>query len=262
MTPRLIASTFSPSRPLPKSSSPKSSSSKSKGRSRSWLGLGCAIASLAAHGALLAVVVPRSNQAPLPAEDLAETSPPLGDVSVTVLPSPAPPPAVVPVPPAPAAPAAPVTQAAPQAPTAPLPTVQPQVPPQPAAPAPEPAPFTPPEPAAAPEPPPPALYADFPHLEGAQAACEGLADCWRSPVSSSWRGAAGDLQARLEAQGYTVSNVTGEVLSIDSGVLVYAVTKPGEADYYLNFVSVDNDVLYTMTAIPMTEAQVVALQRS
>ncbi|PZO42608.1 MAG: hypothetical protein DCF17_08305, partial [Shackletoniella antarctica] len=119
----------------------------------------------------------------------------------------------------------------------------------------------PPEPPAAPEPPPPALYADFPHLEG-QAACEGVADCWRSPVSSSWRSAAGDLQARLESQGYTVSNVTGEVLSIDSGVRVYAVSKPGEANYYLNLVSVGEGLLYTMTAKPMTADQVVALQRS
>ncbi len=80
-------------------------------------------------------------------------------------------------------------------------------------------------------------------------------------MSSSWRSAAGDLQARLEAQGYTVSNVTGEVLSI-SGVQVYAVSKPGEANYYLNLVSVGKGLLYTMTAEPMTADQVVALQRS
>jgi hypothetical protein len=99
-------------------------------------------------------------------------------------------------------------------------------------------------------------------LDGAQAACEGLADCWRSPVSSSWRSAAGDLEARLESQGYTVSNITGEVLSIDSGVRVYAVSKPGEPNYYLNLVSVREGVLYTMTAEPMTSDQVLALQRS
>ncbi|PZV03754.1 MAG: hypothetical protein DCF32_13245, partial [Leptolyngbya sp.] len=114
-----------------------------------------------------------------------------------------------------------------------------------------------------PEPPaPPSPYASFPHLEGAQAACEGLADCWLSPVDSSWRGAAVDLQARLESQGYTVSNITGEVLSIDSGVRVYAVSKPGEPDYYLNLVSVQEGVLYTMTAAPMSDDQVLALQRS
>ncbi|MBE9112343.1 hypothetical protein IQ273_23370, partial [Nodosilinea sp. LEGE 07298] len=135
----------------------------------------------------------------------------------------------------------------------------PSAPPEPVAAEPEPA-FVPPP--AASEPAPPALYANFPHLDGAQAACEGLADCWRSPVSSSWRGAASDLQARLEAQGYTLSNVTGEVLSLDSGVRVYAVSKPGEANYYLNLVSVRDGVLYTMTAEPMTTDQVLALQQS
>ncbi len=212
------------------------------------------------------MVVPNSNQAPFPVEDLAETSPPLDDVSVTVLPKSAvdSPPAVAPAAPVATAPAAPVSPAAPQAPTAPIPTAQPEPPPQPqpVAAAPEPAPFTPPESSAAQAPPPPALYANFPHLEGAQAACEGLADCWRSPVSSSWRSAAGDLQARLESQGYTVRNITGEVLSIDSGVRVYAVSKPGKAEYYLNLVSVREGVLYTMTAEPMTSDQVLALQRS
>ncbi|PSN14732.1 hypothetical protein C7293_10450 [filamentous cyanobacterium CCT1] len=89
-----------------------------------------------------------------------------------------------------------------------------------------------------------------------------MADCWRSPVSSSWRGAASALQARLEAQGYTLNNVTGDVLSIDSGVRIYAVSKPGEASYYLNLVSVRDGVLYTMTAEPMTSEQVLTLQRS
>lgn len=212
------------------------------------------------------MVMPNSNQAPLPAENLIETSPPIDDVAVTVLPKAAtePPTAVVPAAAGAAAPAAPVSQAAPQAPTAPIPTVPPQAAAsQPVAAAPEPAPFTPPAEPTTPDPPaPPALYANFPHLEGARAACEGLADCWRSPVSSSWRSAAGDLQARLESQGYTVSNITGEVLSIDSGVRVYAVSKPGEPEYYLNLVSVREGVLYTMTAEPMTSDQVLALQRS
>ena len=59
-----------------------------------------------------------------------------------------------------------------------------------------------------------------------------------------------------------MSNITGEVLSIDSGVRVFAVSKPGEPDYYLNLVSVREGVLYTMTAEPMTSDQVLALQRS
>lgn len=256
MTPRLVASTFSPSR----------SSPRPKGRSRSWLGVICAIASLAAHGALLVLVIPDSTPDAPPVENLAETSPLSDDVAVTVLPKPAVDPSPADIPAAPAAvpqaapPAAPPV--APPAPTAPLPTVQPEAPPEPVTAVPELAPFTPPEPPRPPEPAPSAPYADFPHLEGAQAACEGVADCWRSPVSSSWRGAAGDLQDRLESQGYTVRNVTGEVLQIDSGVRVYAVSKSGEAEYYLNLVSVREGVLYTMTAEPMTTDQVLDLQRS
>ncbi|MBD1873498.1 hypothetical protein H6F75_08395 [Nodosilinea sp. FACHB-131] len=260
MAPRLTTPPFSLSR----------SASKPKGRSRSWLGVGCAIASLAAHGVLLALVIPESNQAPPLAEDLAEPAPPLEDVALTVLlPAVEAPPAVAPVkaPPALASPqpgvattAAP-PQAAPQASPAPVPADQPKPSPQPAAAAPEPAP-TPPAVPASELPGPPGLYANFPHLDGAQAACQWLADCWRSPVSSSWRSAAGDLQARLESQGYTVSNITGEVLSIDSGVRVYAVSKPGEPNYYLNLVSVREGVLYTMTAEPITSDEVLALQRS
>lgn len=223
--------------------------------------MGCAIASLAAHGVLLALVIPDSDPAPPLAEDLAETPPPLDDVTLTVLPPTVEaPPAVAPAEPRPTTTAAP-PPAPPQAPAAPAPAAQPQPSPQPLAETPEPAVTPPPAPAVEP-PAPPALYANFPHLDGAQAACEGLADCWRSPVSSSWRSAAGDLQARLESQGYTVSNITGEVLSIDSGVRVYAVSKPGEPEYYLNLVSVREGVLYTMTAEPMTSDQVLALQRS
>ncbi|OKH44823.1 hypothetical protein NIES30_21570 [Phormidium tenue NIES-30] len=211
---------------------------------------------------MLALVIPDSNPAPPLAEDLVKTPPPLDDVTLTVLPSTVEaPPVVTPAEPMPDTTAAP-PPAAPQAPTPPpISAAQPQPSPQPVAQTPEPAVTPPPEPVVDP-PAPPALYANFPHLDGAQAACEGLADCWRSPVSSSWRSAAGDLEAQLESQGYTVSNVTGEVLSIDSGVRVYAVSKPGEAEYYLNLVSVREGVLYTMTAEPMTSDQVLALQRS
>ena len=272
MTPRLTTPPFSLSRPAPAPAeqAPTGAPQQSPRQSRSWLGGVCAIASLAAHGILLALVIPSPNQARPPVADLAEPAPPLDDVSVTVLPKPAlpaaaPPPAVVSAAPRPTAPAAPVAPA--------LPTAAPAAPPAAAAPetAPDTAPETAPEtappaaftPAADPEPPPPpSPYANFPHLDATRAACEGLADCWRSPVSSSWRSAAGDLQARLEAQGYTVNNITGEVLSIDSGVRVYAVSKPGETDYYLNLISVREGVLYTMTTAPMTTDQVIALQRS
>lgn len=256
------------------------------GKSRSWLGPLCVVASLAAHGALLAMVMPDSNPAPSPTEAIGEE--PLDDVAVTVLPKtalelePAAPkpaaiatalsPAVNPSSPLPAAvqPSSAPTQPSPapaqQPPRAQPPRVQPPQP-QAAASSPTPPSTAVPEPAftpqpVAPEPEPPGLYANFPHLDGAQAACEGLAACWRSPVSSSWRGAANDLKDRLEAQGYTLQNVTGEVLSMDSGARVYTVSKPGEAEYYLNLVSVREGVLYTMTAEPMTSEQVLALQRS
>ena len=220
---------------------------------------------------LLAMVMPGQESDPQPPEPLAETLPPPNDVVVTVLPRSeavapppeapppeAPPPAVAPpAPPAPVAPAAaspeevapPEAMALPEVPAAEPPVAEP--------------PALVPPPATVLEPEPPAPFADFPHLDGAEATCPGLATCWRSPVSSSWRAAAGDLQNRLEAQGYRLSNVTGEFLAIDSGVRVYAVTKAGEPDYFLSFVSMsDGGVLYTMTPEPMTREQVLALQRS
>ncbi|MGB3138385.1 MAG: hypothetical protein WBB18_16375 [Nodosilinea sp.] len=261
MTPKLIASPVRLNRP-------------SQVRSRSRLGPVCVAASLAVHVALLALVLPNSEKA---SSEAAETMSPPETIAVTVLPNPIveayaaevtaaeEPVAEGPLEPAsgkaPAPPPAaqqaqaqinPLAQAQPEpeltllrAESAPKPSFEP-----PSTPLPE------PQPAA------PAPYADFPHLSGAQSTCAGLVDCWRSPVSSSWRGAAGDLQAQLEVQGYTVNNVTDEVLSIDSGVRVYAVSKPGESNYYLSLVSVRDGVLYTMTAEPMTSDQVLALQSS
>jgi hypothetical protein len=211
---------------------------------------------------LLALVVPGPNPESLPDETLVESPIPSENISVTVLPKPAPASAPEPAPEPAAMPLAPV-QAPLPAPQVQIPEPVPQPEVEPIAAAPEPDPFTPPpDPPAPAEPPAPVPYADFPHLPGAEANCNGVDDCWRSPVSSSWRRAAGDLQAQLEAKGYRVDNVTGEVLSMDSGVRVYAVSKPGEADYYLNLVSVRDGVLYTMTTEPMTSEQVVALQQS
>ena len=245
MTPRLAASPFALRRP----------SSQKPARSRSWVGLLCVAASLTAHGALLALVLPSPTAKNLPADSPGEPPVVLEDIAVTVLPKPV----VVDALPTeeiaqPTAPV-PVLQAAPPAVSAaPVPPVSPPVP-SPVVPEPvPPAPPAPPEEVSGP-------YVNFPHL-GGQTACQGLSDCWRSPVSSSWRSVASDLEERLEAQGYTLSNVTGEVLAIDSGVRVYVVSKPGEPDYFLNLVSVADGVLYTMTAEPMTSAQVLVLQRS
>ncbi|WP_155523779.1 hypothetical protein [Nodosilinea nodulosa] len=253
MTPRVTA----PSLPL------SLSSLRSRARSRSWLGLACVVASLAAHGVLLALALPATHQRPDTLAEAPEPEAPAPEnVAVTVLPKPVAEevlaePALVE-----ATPAAPPVSPAPQAAAPATPESAPEPLPQTAAPAPNPAFEPPPAPPVETEPTEPSPYANFPHLEGAQTTCEGLTDCWRSPVSSSWRGAAGDLQERLEAQGYRVDNVTSEVLSVDSGVRVYAVSKPGEADYYLNLVSVQDGVLYTMTTAPITTEQVLALQRS
>ncbi len=255
MTPRLLTAPTALHRP----------GKPQQRRPRLRLGWLCVAASLGAHGVLLALVLPGRDQAVPPVAPLAaDPVPP--SIAVTLLPKP--PEQPVPVVdslavPAPvSAPPRPIDAIA--APLSPQPVPPPDpvaVPPEPVAPepvavAPEPPPLENPAPA------PPAPYANFPHLAGAQASCEGGNDCWRSPVTMSWRSAAGDLQTQLEAQGYTVDNVTGEVLSLDSGVRVYAVSKPGEPGYYLNLVSVRDGVLYTMTTEPMTSDQVLALQRS
>lgn len=251
MTPRLAVSPFALRRPSP----------QKPARSRSWVGALCVAASLAAHGALLALVLPSPTPEHLPADSPVEPPVALEAIAVTVLPKPVIADALPaeelaqPVAPAPAAP-----QAAPPALVVPSAIVPPVSPPTPSPVASEPPPLPPPAPPAPPEEV-PGPYVNFPHL-GGQTACPGLSDCWRSPVSSSWRSVASDLEGRLEAQGYTLSNVTGEVLSIDSGVRVYAVSKPGEPDYFLNLVSVGDGVLYTMTSEPMTSDQVLALQRS
>jgi hypothetical protein len=78
--------------------------------------------------------------------------------------------------------------------------------------------------------------------------------------AASWRLAAQDLEAHLEAQGYSLSNVTGEVLGVDTGVRVYAVSKGDAHPYYLNLVSSGAGLLYTMTDQPISEAEVLALQ--
>ena len=108
-------------------------------------------------------------------------------------------------------------------------------------------------------PPKPQPYSDFPHLQGAQASCGDRPNCWQVPVAS-WRSGAGDLQSQLEAQGYSLSNVTGEVLGVETGVRVYAVSKVDQQPYYLNLVSCGAGLLYTMTEQPISEAEVLALQ--
>jgi hypothetical protein len=68
------------------------------------------------------------------------------------------------------------------------------------------------------------------------------------------------LQARLETEGYTLANITGEVLSTETGVRIYRVAKAGEDPYYLNLVSVADGILYSLTPAPLSEDRLVALQ--
>ncbi len=240
-----------------------------------WLGGLCLAASLGAHGVLLGLPwSPSANET----EDLAaiEEPPPM-TMDVAVLPTrlaqaePEPPlPVARPAATRPAAVAVnPSTRAIPPspqpvaevipAPAEPLATAPESPVTEPISTDPEPEPIAEPvtEPVTEPEPQP---YADFPHFQGAQQADCGGETCWTSPVEGGWRGAAGSLQDNLEAQGYTLSNITGEVLSTETGVRVYQVTKDGEDPYYLNLVSVTEGILYSLTPAPLTEDRLVALQ--
>ena len=232
------------------------------------------VAALGLHWLVLSWELPQHPQPdPTP---VAEESPktPLKDISITVLPQSTP----TPTPTAePSSPAPPPIQPSPSPlpPRSPDPPSPPPPPPEPAAtmPPPEPVDQEPdlsesevlmkdtlePEPNLDPAPPEPSPYADFPHLAGAEATCEGMADCWRSPASS-WRSASTDLKSQLENAGYTLTNVTGDVLDVDTGVRVYAVKQGEEVAYYLNLVSVVNGVLYTMTEEPITSEMVGVLQ--
>lgn len=235
-----------------------------------WLGGLCLAASLGAHGVLLGL--PWSPSAD-ETEDLAAIEePPTMTMDVAVLPTPQAPAEPEPTPPVvrPAAtrPAAVATNPSPRA-IPPNPQVAPESIPDPAEPLADPEPpitepiATNPEPEPTPEPTPEPEaqpFADFPHFQGAQQADCGGEACWTSPVEGGWRGAARSIQDNLEAQGYTLNNVTGEVLSTETGVRVYQVTKDGEAPYYLNLVSVAEGILYSLTPTPLTEDRLVALQ--
>jgi len=237
----------------------------------------CLVAALGLHWLVLSLKLPEQSQPePTPvAEEASEA--PLEDISITVLPEPSP----APAPPATAespSPAPPPIQPAPSSlppSSPPPPSLQPLAPASVATlPPPDPADQEPdmvepevfgeelpePQPNFEPEPPEPSPYADFPHLAGAEATCDGVADCWRSPASS-WRSASAELRNQLENAGYILTNVTGDLLSVDTGVRVYAVKQGEEVAYYLNLVSVaGGGILYTMTEEPITSEMVGVLQ--
>lgn len=213
------------------------------GRRLSLGGVGLVLSGVA-HALVLGLPLrPAAELAPRP--PVLVEPPALETISLRSLPAPATPAIAPPPPPEPVAVQAPepVAEALPVAVQAPEP-------------APEPAAV---EPTVEPPGVEPQVYGDFPHLEGAEATCADQPDCWQVPVAS-WRAGAGDLQSRLEAQGYSLSNVTGEVLGLDTGVRVYAVSKAGQDPYYLNLVSSSGGLLYTLTQSPISDAQVLALQ--
>lgn len=263
--------------PYPPDSKQANQSPSPRWRARLLAG-GCLVAALGLHWLVLSWQLPQHPQ-PDPTPTAKETSEdPLNDISVTVLPQSNPTPAAEPSSPTPSpiqpspSPLPPISPAppSPQLPT-PVP-VQTMPPLEPADQEPdllepevlveetlEPESDLEPDPESDPEPSEPSPYADFPHLAGAEATCEGVTDCWRSPASS-WRSASTDLKSRLENAGYTLTNITGEVLNVDTGVRVYAVKQGEEVAYYLNLVSVAGGVLYTMTQEPITSEMVSALQ--
>jgi hypothetical protein len=226
-------------------------------------------ASLGAHGLLLGLPwSPRAHEA----EDPATMEEPTASIDVAVLPAPQPEPApsVPAPPPAEMRPAAvvpaprvapPVQQSVPEVipgPAEPLVAPEPPVT-EPMATDPQPEPIAEPQPQPVPEPE-PQPYADFPHFQGAQQTNCGVETCWTSPVEGGWRGAARSIQDNLEAQGYRLSNITGEVLSTETGVRIYRVAKDGEDPYYLNLVSVTEGIRYSLTPTPLSEEMLVALQ--
>jgi hypothetical protein len=254
--------------PIPRTSGRKAGIAKLK----PWFGGLCLAASLGAHGVLLGLPWwPSANET----EDFAALEElPLATMDVAVLPAPpAQPELDIPIAvPRPATTRPTAVDPSPRV----VPPVQPSVPEvipasaeqeaDPAPPAPDPMsthlePEPIPEPMAEPIPEPePQPYADFPHVQGAQQADCGGEACWTSPVEGSWRGAARSIQDNLEAQGYILNNITGEVLSTETGLRIYRVVKDGEDPYYLNLVSVNDGILYSLTPTPLSEDRLVALQ--
>lgn len=242
-------------------------------RLKPWFGGLCLAASLGAHGLLLGLPwSPRAHEA----EDPATMEEPTASIDVAVLPAPQPEPApsVPAPPPAEMRPAAvvpaprvapPVQQSVPEVipgPAEPLADPEPPAT-EPMATDPQPEPIAEPEPQPVTEPvpePEPQPYADFPHFQGAQQTDCGVETCWTSPVEGGWRGAARSIQDNLEAQGYRLSNITGEVLSTETGVRIYRVAKDGEDPYYLNLVSVTEGIRYSLTPTPLSEEMLIALQ--
>jgi hypothetical protein len=97
-------------------------------------------------------------------------------------------------------------------------------------------------------------WSGFPHRAEAEEGCGDLASCWRAPGRA--RSLAGDLQADLETQGYTVTQLTSDE---ETGWRIFRVSQDGKPDYYLNVISTfDQGTIYLLTEEPMDEAAIAA----
>jgi N-dimethylarginine dimethylaminohydrolase len=93
--------------------------------------------------------------------------------------------------------------------------------------------------------------AEFPQIEGAQAGCNGLLDCWKTP-ETQWRDVSSNLEQKLEAKGYDVKALD---LEDDTGRRVYEVSKDGEIKYYLNVLSTERGTVYRISQQPLTREE-------
>ncbi len=94
-------------------------------------------------------------------------------------------------------------------------------------------------------------YADFPHVDNAQAGCNGLQDCWQTP-ETQWRTVSQNLEENLKAKGYVVKQLD---LADDTGIRVYQVSKNGETQYYLNLLSTGQGTVYRFSQEPLTREE-------
>lgn len=125
----------------------------------------------------------------------------------------------------------------------PEPTPTPEVTPTPEiSPTPEPTPIQ--EVTQTPEPTP-----EFPHVAGAQHGCNNnIALCWKADGERS-TSVARNLQASLEAQGFSVTRVDGD----RTGERIYEVSKDGEIHYYISlFSTLDGGTQYAIADEPLT----------
>lgn len=101
----------------------------------------------------------------------------------------------------------------------------------------------------------PVPYAHFPHPAAATAGCQSRDNCWSMPGNS--RQVTRDLQTQLEAEGYRL-----EPQERETGIRVYAVSREGNVEYYLNVIEIAGETQYITTEQPMTVDQLNELRAS